>query len=411
MTAGSGDRTHGGWAIGATVLAFLVTMMGTTLPTPLYAIYATELGFDDLTVTVLFAVYAFGVVVTLLLFGRLSDDLGRRPVLLLAVGLALASALLFLLPPTLPGLVVARVLSGLGAGLMSGAGTAAVIDLFPADRKVTAGTVAIAANTGGLALGTLFSGVIADTAPAPLVVPYAAQTVLAVLALAGLWAFTPAPGPHGRPRVRPHRLHVPAAVRGAFTLAVLSAGTAFAVTGVLTAVSALFLEHSLGLRSHTLAGLVVCLAFAGMAVGQLLARRLRPATALPIGCAGLVLAAGVLALALAATSLGALLTAPVVLGVAGGLCLNAGIATTVGQVEPARRGEVSSSFFAGLYCMLAVPAVGVGVLSELTDLRTAGLVFAAAVAVLAASVGAVAATGAHRAATAHPSGVPTDRGR
>lgn len=61
--------------------------------------------------------------------------------------------------------------------------------------------------------------------------------------------------------------------------------------------------------------------------------------------------------------------------------------------------------------MLAVPAVGVGVLSELTDLRTAGLVFAAAVAVLAATVGAVAATGAHRAATAHPSGAPTDRGR
>ncbi|WP_432841975.1 MFS transporter [Dactylosporangium sp. CA-092794] len=381
-------RPAGPAAVAATAAAFLVTMMGTTLPTPLYAIYAGRLDFTDLTVTVLFAVYALGVVATLTLFGRLSDDLGRRPVLMIALGLALLSAVLFLLPPSLPLLIVARVISGLSAGLMSGAGTAAVIDLFAPERRAVAGRLAVAANTGGLGLGTLFSGVVADLVAAPLFVPYAVYAGLTLAAFAGLWAFAPAAPASGAATrsVRAHRLRVPAGVRAAFVRAVLAAGTGFAVTGVLTAVSALFLAESLRLRAHSLAGGVVALAFAGMAAGQLLARRMRPRAALLAGCAGLVLAAGCLALALAATRLTPLLLAAAVLGVSGGLCLNAGIATTVERVPPAHRGEVSSSFFAGLYGMLAVPAVGVGVLAEHTGLRTAGLVFTAVVAVLAAAI-------------------------
>lgn len=387
-------------AVVATAFAFAVTMMGTTIPTPLYSIYSAELAFSPLTVTVLFAVYALGVVGALSLFGRLSDDLGRRPVLLIAVALALFSAILFLLPPSLPLLIVARVISGLGAGLMSGTGTAAVIDLLPAERKATAGTLAVAANTGGLALGTFRAGLLADVAPLPLAVPFIAHLALCALALIGLAAWTPAPAPDARGtlRIRPRRLRVPSEIRGAFVRAVLAAGTGFAVTGVLTAVSALFLAKELHLSSHLLAGSVVAIAFAGMAVGQLIARRMRPRTALAVGCAGLVLATAALAIALAAALLAALLVSAVLLGVSGGLCLNAGIATTVEQVPPAHRGEVSSSFFAGIYLMLAVPAIGVGLLAVATGLRPAGLVFAAVVAVLAAAVGIVELVGARRSA-------------
>lgn len=384
-------------AITATAFAFLVTMMGTTLPTPLYSIYSAELAFSPLTVTVLFAVYAVGVVGALSLFGRLSDDVGRRPVLLLAAGLALLSAILFLLPPSLPLLVTARVVSGLGAGLMSGTGTAAVIDLFPAEKKAAAGTLAVAANTGGLALGTLVAGVLASAAPSPLTTPYAVHLVLCIVALVGLLAWAPAPAHLGRLRIRPRRLRVPASIRGAFARAVLAAGTGFAVTGVLTAVTALFLARELHLDSHALAGSVVFLAFAGMAVGQLVARRMRPRVALPVGCAGLVLASAALATALAGAMLVPLIVAATVLGVSGGLCLNAGIATTVEQVPPTQRGEVSSSFFAGLYLMLAVPAIGVGLLASVVGLREAGLVFAAVVAALAAAVGTVEVVSARKA--------------
>lgn len=389
MTSTSSASARPGLAVSATAFAFLTTMMGTTIPTPLYSIYSDELGFSPFTVTVLFAVYAIGVVGALALFGRLSDDLGRRPVLMIAIGFALLSAVLFLLPPSLPLLIAARVLSGLGAGFMSGTGTAAIIDLVPPHRQKIAGTIAVAANTGGLALGTLLAGVLADLAPLPLVVPFAAHFVLCLVALLGLATSTPAPAPaaRGRVRIRPHRLRVPASIRGAFARAVLGAGSGFAVTGVLTAVSALFLVKELGLASHALAGSVVFLAFAGMALGQLLAGRLAPRVALAIGCGGLVFAAGALAVALATVTLAPLIVSSCVLGLSGGLCLSAGIATTVGQVPPAHRGEVSSSFFAGIYLMLAVPAIGVGLLAGAIGLRSAGLVFTVVVAVLATVVG------------------------
>ena len=374
-------------AIYASGFAFAVTMMGTTLPTPLYPIYATELGFTTLTVTVLFAVYAIGVVTTLLLFGRLSDHIGRKPVLLAAVVLAAASAVLFLLPPSLPLLVTARVVSGIAAGLMSGAGTAAVIDLFGVQRKSVAGTVAVAVNTGGLALGTLLSGILADLTSDALTVPYLVHLVLAVGAALAL-----AMGVPSTPRTTNasgwlQRPQVPRAIRSAFMRAVLAAGSGFAVTGVLTAVSGLLLAGHLHVRSHTAAGGVVFLAFSGMAAGQLLARRLAPTRAQVVGCVGMVLAAGLIAVALTAPSLAALLAAAVIVGVSGGMCLLAGLAMTVEQVAVEQRGAVSSAFFAGLYTMLAVPAVGVGALARATNMITAGVVFAGLVAVLAAAVG------------------------
>lgn len=383
-------------AIVATAVAFAVTMMGTTLPTPLYAIYSSELSFTPLTVTVLFAVYALGVVGALLLFGRLSDELGRRPVLIIALGFALASAALFLLPRSLPLLVIARVVSGIGAGLMSGAGTAAVIDLFPADRKALAATVAVTANSGGLALGTLSAGLIATAGGAPLVTPFALHLALAVIALIGLARWAPAPTQRGRFRIRPQRLRVPAQIRGAFIRAVCAGGIGFSTAGVLTSVSALFLARHLGLPSPALAGFVVFLTFAGMAAGQLVARRLRPAVGIPVGCGGLAIGAGILALALASETLAPLLIASALLGVSSGLCLNAGIASTAEQVAPAERGGVSSALFAGLYVFLAIPAIGVGVLTGPLGLIAAGLVFCALVALGALAVGGAALASARR---------------
>ncbi len=374
-------------AICASGFAFAVTMMGTTLPTPLYPIYATKLAFTTLTVTVLFAVYAVGVVATLLLFGRLSDHIGRKPVLLAAVVLAALSAILFLCPPSLPLLVTARVTSGIAAGLMSGAGTAAVIDLFGLQRKSVAGAVAVAVNTGGLALGTLLSGILADLSAAALTFPYLAHLVLTVVAFVALALGTPSTPRTASASAWFQRPRVPTAIRGAFVRAVLAAGSGFAVTGVLTAVSGLLLAGYLHVHSHAVAGGVVFVAFSGMAAGQLFARRLAPIRSQIVGCAGLVLAAALIVVALTARSLTALLAAAVIVGVSGGMCLLAGLAMTVEQAAVEQRGAVSSAFFAGLYTMLAVPAIGVGALARATNLVDAGVVFAAVVALLASAVG------------------------
>jgi hypothetical protein len=99
------------------VFAFFVAMVGTTLPTPLYPLFEQRYSFGPLLVTVIFAIYAFGVIAGLILFGNLSDRLGRKPPLELGLVLSAASAILFLLAGSLVPIYVGRVVSALGRHL------------------------------------------------------------------------------------------------------------------------------------------------------------------------------------------------------------------------------------------------------------------------------------------------------
>ncbi|MFI9327043.1 MFS transporter [Kitasatospora sp. NPDC052868] len=401
----------------AVALALWVTMAGTTVPTPLYPLYQHAFGFTPFAVTVVFAVYAVGVVAGLLTLGRLSDRIGRRPVLAGALLLAAAADGLFEAADSLPWLLTARVVSGLSAALITGSATAALLDLAAPDRRQHAQTLALAANMGGLACGTLIAGALAQWAGSPLRLPWTVMLALTATALLGLLA-VPETVPGGgsgpeqtgagqtgagragaRFRLRLQPLRVPAAIRPAFLRAALAGGSGFAVLGVLTAVSGLFLATVLDIHNRALTGLVVCLAFAATAVGQLLARVLPAPRALPTACAGLVAAAALIATALLTESLTPLLLGACVNGLATGTAVGTGLGAINTGVAPQQRGEAVSTFFAILYTMLSVPVVGVGVLIQLAGLRTAGLVFSALVAALA--LGAAAGL-ARRPATVHP---------
>src|SRR5689334_803577 len=103
---------------------FSYGMLGTTLPTPLYVLYQEQYQFPSVLIPVIFAVYALGVLAALLVFGRVSDHFGRRPVLVAALLLACASTLLFVFAQNVAMLLAGRVLSGLGTGLLAGPATA-----------------------------------------------------------------------------------------------------------------------------------------------------------------------------------------------------------------------------------------------------------------------------------------------
>src|SRR5437763_420407 len=166
--------------------AFLVTMIGTTLPTPLYPLFEQRYSFGELTVTVVFAVYAFGVIAGLLAFGNVSDEIGRKPVLLLGLVFAAISALLFLVAGSLVPIYAGRVVSGLSAGIFTGTATAALVDLAPGGRRRLASFVAVIVNLGGLGLGTLLAGLLADYARSPMRTPFVVDLVLLVPAAIGL---------------------------------------------------------------------------------------------------------------------------------------------------------------------------------------------------------------------------------
>ena len=366
--------------------AFAVVMLGTTLPTPLYPIYERLWGFSPLVITVIFAVYAVGVIAALLCLGSLSDRVGRRPALLAGLALSAASAVAFLLAGGLGALLVGRALSGLSAGIFTGAGTATLADFGPPARPSLASGVATAANLGGLGCGTLLAGVLAAVAAAPLRLPFWVDLALLAPAAAAVIAIPETvrrSGTGGLLRVQ--RLRVPAQLRRTFARAAAAGFASFAMSGLFSAIAPTFLARLLHLPSPALAGAVVFVLFASSAAGQLVLGRMPSRAGLPAGCVGIILGAGLTAAALALNSLAFLIAGAVVAGLGQGFSVGAGLAMLNAGTPAGRRGEVSSSYFVLLYLALSIPIVGMGLVTQLTGLREAGLIFTAFVAVLAAA--------------------------
>ncbi|WP_228920784.1 MFS transporter [Streptomyces sp. DH20] len=381
----TGDRL--GWRaclLGGAV--FAVCMTGTTLPTPLYPLYQEKFGFSELTVTVVYAVYAFAVIAALLLAGNASDAVGRRPVLLWGLACAAASAVCFLLAADIAWLYAGRLLSGLSAGLFTGAATAYVMESAPPGRASRATFVATAVNMGGLGCGPLLAGVLAEYAPWPLHLPYAVHLTLVVCSVAVLLGL-PETVRDLRPlrTVRPQRPGVPAHVRAVFGPAATAAFVGFALFGVFTSVSPAFLARYLGVSDHAVSGAVVATAFFASIAGQTAVGRVGVRRSLPLGCAGLLAGLALLAGALHRDSLALVVPSALVGGVGQGLAFR-GALTAVGRASPPdRRAAVISSLFVVAYAGISVPVIGVGLLTEPLGLENAGLVFIACMAALVIS--------------------------
>jgi len=357
-------------------------MVGTTLPTPMYALYGEQMHFAVLTTTVIYATYAGGVLFALLVFGRWSDAIGRRPVLLAGVVFAVASAAVFLVAHSVPMLLVARVLSGLSAGLFTGTATAAVIEAAPENWRTRAAAVATVANIGGLGIGPLLAGLLVQYAPAPLHLSFIVHIVVA--ALAGVAVLIVPETSQRIGGIGVQRLSVPAEVRAVFVVASLAAFAGFAVTGLFAAVAPSFLSEVVGIRNHAIAGLIASSIFFASAVAQIAARNVNPQRAVAIGCAILVAGMVILAVALQLSSLTGLVAAAVVAGIGQGISFSRGLAAIAERTPADRRAEVSSTYFIIAYVALSLPVVGEGVAAQHWGLQTAGVTFAFAVAILSA---------------------------
>jgi len=367
-------------AFGMLAYAFAAIMVGTTLPTPMYALYGEQMHFAVLTTTVIYATYAGGVLFALLAFGRWSDAIGRRPVLLAGVVFAVASAAVFLVAHSVSMLLVGRVLSGLSAGIFTGTATAAVIEAAPENWRTRAAAVATVANIGGLGTGPLLAGLLVEYAPGPLHLSFIVHIVLALLAGAAVLIVPETSQRTGSIGVQ--RLSVPAEVRAVFVIAALAAFAGFAVTGLFTAVAPSFLSQVVGITNHAVAGLIACSIFAASAMAQVAARTMNPQRAVAIGCAILVAGMVILAVALHFSSLAGLIAAAVVSGIGQGISFSRGLAAVAERTPPGRRAEVSSTYFVVAYVAISLPVVGEGLAARRWGLQTAGVTFAIAVAIL-----------------------------
>jgi MFS family permease len=361
---------------------FAATMLGTTLPTPLYVIYQAQWHFSAAMVTVIFAVYAVAVLATLLLAGRSSDQAGRKSVLAAALGASALSTVAFIFAPDEGVLLAGRVLSGLSAGLMTGTATAALTELVPASAGRRASLVATAANMGGLGLGPLIAGLFAQYAPHPTTLVF--EVYLAVLAAAGLCLrFVPETvSPRRRPTLRFAGLGIPERGRGQFIAAAVAAFAAFALLGLFSSLVPGFIGGVLHQDSHAVQGAVVFGMFAVGTVTQVALSRFSSRRVVLAGLGLFLAALALIVAALAQAGMALFLAGTVVGGVAVGAIFLGSLATASRLAPPERRGHAISAFFVACYAGLIIPVVGVGVLSGFTGTFPAVLVFSLLLAVL-----------------------------
>jgi MFS family permease len=361
---------------------FTVLLLGTTLPTPLYVVYQAEWGFSAGTLTLIFASYSAGVLTALLLCGRLSDEVGRTRVLLVALAVAGVSTLVFVFADGIAMLFVARALSGFSAGMAQGTATAALAELEPEHNIRRAALVGSAVTSGAVGLGPLLAGLLAEYAGWTTHLVFVVYLVLLALAAAALLRVPETVENRHRPALRVQRLGVPAEIRPDFLSAALAMFAAFALIGLFVSLVPSFLGHDLHETSHAAAGIVVFTLF-GFATGaQLVLHRLLSRRAMLAGIASLLGGLALLMVGLSQEELSVFVVATIACGIGVGLVIMGALAMVNRIAPPDHRGETLSSLFVAAYLGLSIPAIGVGLASGRFGFFRATLVCSIAVALL-----------------------------
>jgi MFS family permease len=369
------------YALVAAVIGLALFASGT--PSPLYGTYRELWGFSPLVLTLVYATYAFGVLAALVLAGRVSDDVGRRPVLLLALGTLIGATVLFMVADSVVWLFVARAIQGLATGLALGAASAALLDLHPRRDPSGVGLTNGIVSAGGMGLGVLVSAVIIELLPAPRVLPYAALLVLFSIAFAGALRMPEPVAERRRLRLAPQRPSVPGPARRAFLLAALGVMSSWSIGGLFLSLGPQLAGSLFHTTDHLVGGISVFALAGSAAIAQLVFRRSAPWA----GAAGgsVALAAGMIAIvAAAASDSSTLYLAGSVVGGAGfGVAFLGALRALSAAIPPAHRGAVMSAFYVVAYASLSVPAILAGLLVTPLGLNTTFEIFGSMIAALA----------------------------
>ena len=343
---------------------FSTVILGTALPAPLYALYQRQWHFSSGVLTLIFAVYALAVLATLLMAGQSSDQIGRKPVMAAAVGFSVASTVVFILASGPGWLYPARILSGVSAGLMTGAATAALSELVQGSRSRRASLVATAANTVAAAVGPLMAGVFAQYLPQPTVLVFEVFLVLLGAAALGL-AFVPETVTRREQlRLRFTGLVIPEEGRGEFIAAGVAAFAAFALNGLFASLVPGFTTDLLHHVNYAVAGSITCVFFASAAVVALALARFNSRPVLLAGLALLPAGLALVGAGMSAESLVLFIIGAVTGGGAYGALVIGSLSAANGLAPAGTRAQVISTYFVFAYTGLSIPVVGVGIASE-----------------------------------------------
>jgi predicted MFS family arabinose efflux permease len=378
MTTAQGMQSSKHMAIVAVAAMIGVMFAGSTLLTPLYIIYKQKFGFSDITLTLIYAAYVVGNLGALLVFGRLSDQIGRRRAALPALAVAVLSTLVFLFTDGTAALFWARALSGLGIGVAAGTGNAWLAELVGSD-KARATIISTGTNFLGLAFGPLIAGLLAQYAPWPLHLSFVVYLAAVVVVAALIWRTreTVARPVRGFSKIslRP-RIGVPRAIRVKFVAPAVAGFGAMALVGFFAALAPSILAQELHETSHAAAGALVFELAIVCAATVVLTHRLSSGAAMLWGLGLMVPSVVLLVTAQMLASMAVMIGATALCGVSAGLGYRGSLQVVNQIASEDRRAEVVSSYFVCCFIGNALPVIGVGVISAYAGMPLASTIFA-----------------------------------
>lgn len=380
------SKNHAFWLVTYTLFLLLV---GATIPTPLYPIYQGRFGFSAGVLTVVFAAYMVMALFSLITFGPLSDRVGRRRVLLPALGLAAMGSVVFVFAQGVGWLLVARVLQGLGVGATLGTAVATLTELEPRGDHGRAARVGATAAVGGLAIGPLASGVFAEYGPWPTALVFVLHLGLLVPALLGVWVMpeTVKETTLGGASLLPQRLSVPRGIQRPFALAAVAAFGAFSVVAVYMSLGPSVTDKLLRVDSQMAAGAVVFALMGTSAIGQLGFGGWPIRRAIVVGPVLLAAGLALIVIALRQESVLLFVAGTIVSGLGHGLAFLGSQQLVDWMAPESSRGAIFSAYYVFIYLGAALPALGVGFGADAVGFLAAVVTFAIVIGTLDLGVG------------------------
>ncbi|HEY6522585.1 MAG TPA: MFS transporter [Solirubrobacteraceae bacterium] len=375
-------------AFAAVAAVIAVAFYASATPSPLYGVYQARWHFSTPVLSLVYATYAIGVLVSLLLVGSLSDQTGRRPVLAWSLLALLVSALVFATASSLAWLFAARALQGLATGAALGAAGAALIDLHPTASTRTAALVNGVVALAGLGVGALLSSALVQFLPAPRELPFVVVAAMIALLLALVGVMPEPVSREGRTVIRPQRPAIPHQTRGPFALAALGVIGSWSIAGVYLALGPALAGHLLQTQGQLAGGVAAAALMGSGALAQLAARNLTNRTLTVAGSLLVALGMALTATAVAVGSAAFFLSASALAGVGFGLAFMGSLRHLSAAIPADRRAEVMSAFYIVGYLSLALPAIAAGFIANAIGLSETFELLSAGVVVVALSVAA-----------------------
>ena len=374
-----------------------ISLWTSAAPTTAYPLYASTWHLTPTATTAIFAVYPVVLVVFLLIFGQLSDYIGRRATMLYGVGALLVGVLLFAIAPSVGWVYAGRALMGAGVGLALTAATAAVVEYSAQGKASRASSITTAATAAGLALATIVGGGLIEYAPAPLHLDFWVLLAVIAIVFGFVWQMPRHTKDESQGAWRPRPITVAKGIRVLYVASAVAVTAAYAFGSVFLALGAQVARQLIGTENIFVIGLILAIMSVTIGVTAIAGRRFPAGRLVAVGAVATLADLALLETSAQTHSLPLFMAATVLGGISYGLLFSGGLGLITAHAPAHHRGGTVAAVYLVAYVLQGSIALTLGLVATASGLGTAlllGVIVIGSLALLVlATAGALAARG------------------